>query len=153
MGLVLTTVPNISLYKALDSIADKLPPERHDDITPLNALREAGVIVSLATDNTPISLWRPVQQTISRRALKSQHVIGASQALDRREALRCVTANGAYLTFDEDKKGTLEPGKFADLSVLSADPLTVDETKIADTVSLMTMTGGKIVQETPNWSL
>jgi len=153
MGLVLTTVPNISLYKGLDAIADKLPPKRHDDITPLNALREAGVVVSLATDNTPISLWRPVQQTISRQALKSQRVIGASQALNRKEALRCVTANGAYLTFDEDKKGTLEPGKFADLSVLSADPLTVDETKIADTQSLMTMTGGKIVHETPNWSL
>jgi len=153
MGLVLTTVPNISLYKGLDAIADKLPPERHDDITPLNALREAGVVVSLATDNTPISLWRPVQQTISRQALKSQRGIGASQALNRKEALRCVTANGAYLTFDEDKKGTLEPGKFADLSVLSADPLSVEETKIADTQSLMTMAGGKIVHETPDWSL
>ena len=35
--------------------------------------------------------------------------------------------SGAYLTFDEDKKGSLEPGKLADLAVLSADPLTIDE--------------------------
>jgi predicted amidohydrolase YtcJ len=66
------------------------------------------------------------------------------------DALRCATANGAYLTFDEDKKGTLQPGKFADFAVLSADLLTVQETKIADIVSAMTVVDGKIVHETPN---
>jgi predicted amidohydrolase YtcJ len=118
----------------------------------MKALREAGVTVSLATDNVPISLWGPVQQTIVRRDFKSQRVIGAGQALGRAEALRCATANGAYLTFDDDKKGALEPGKLADLAVLSADPLTVEETKIADISSLMTMVGGKIVHQTPDWS-
>jgi predicted amidohydrolase YtcJ len=152
MGLVLTTHTNASLYKALGSLADRLPPERHDDITPLKALHEAGVTVSLATDNVPISLWGPVQQTIVRRDFASGRVVGAAQALGRAEALRCVTRNGAYLTFDEDRKGTLEPGKFADLAVLGADPLTVEETRIADTASLMTMVGGKVVHETPGWS-
>jgi hypothetical protein len=152
MGLVLTTHTNASLYKALDAIASKLPPERHDDITPMKALREAGVPVTLATDNVPISLWGPVQQTIVRRDFKSGRIVSAGQALGRAEALRCVTQNGAYLTFDEAKKGTLDPGKLADLAVLSADPLTVEETKIADTTSLMTMVGGKIVHETPGWS-
>jgi predicted amidohydrolase YtcJ len=152
MGLVLTTHTNASLYKALDALAERLPAERHDDITPMKALREAGVAVSLATDNVPISLWGPVQQTIVRRDFKSQRVVGAGQALDRAEALRCVTQNGAFLTFDEDKKGTLEPGKLADLAVLSADPLTVAETKIADIASLMTMVGGTIVHDVPGWS-
>ena len=45
-----------------------------------------------------------------------------------------------------------QPGKFGDLAVLSADPLTVQETKITGIVSKMTMVGGKIVYETPNWS-
>ena len=152
MGLVLTTHTNSSLYKGLDAIADRLPPDRHDDITPMKALREAGVTVSLATDNVPISLWGPVQQTIVRRDFKSQRVVGAGQALGRAEALRCATANGAYLTFDESKKGTLEPGKLADLAVLSADPLTVEEAKIADIAALLTMAGGKMVHEAPNWS-
>lgn len=150
MGLVLTTHTNAALYKFLDAIADRLPPERHDDIVPLNTLREAGITVSLATDNAPISLWGPVQQTIVRRDFKSQRQVGAGQALRRMDALRCATANGAYLTFDEDKKGTLQPGKLADLAVLSADPLTVQETKIADIVSEMTMVGGRMVYETPN---
>jgi predicted amidohydrolase YtcJ len=93
-----------------------------------------------------------VQQTVLRRDFKSGRVVGAGQALGRAEALRCVTQTGAYLTFDEDRKGTLAPGKLADLAVLSADPLTVEETKIADTASLMTMVGGKIVHEGPGWS-
>src|SRR5262249_29745933 len=139
MGLVLTTHTNASLYRALGAIADRLPPERHDEITPMNALRQAGVTVSLPTDNVPLSLRAPVQQTIVRRDIKSQRVVGARQALSRMEALRCATLNGAYLTFDEDNKGTLEPGKLADLAVLSADPLTVEETKIAEIKSQLTM--------------
>jgi predicted amidohydrolase YtcJ len=78
--------------------------------------------------------------------------VAPEEALTRAEALRCATANGAYLTFDEDKRGSLQPGKFADLAVLSANLLKVQESKIADIVSRMTMVGGKIVYETPNWS-
>ena len=59
--------------------------------------------------------------------------------------------NGAYVTFDEDKKGSLEVGKLADLAVLSADPLTVAEEKIRDISAEMTMAGGKIVHQTPNF--
>jgi predicted amidohydrolase YtcJ len=60
--------------------------------------------------------------------------------------------NGSYLTFDEARKGSLEVGKFADLAVLSADPLTVEEEKISETTALMTMVGGRIMHETPAWS-
>ena len=63
------------------------------------------------------------------------------------EALRCATVNGAYLTFDEDKKGSLQAGKLADLAVFSADPLTVDENEIQNISSLLTMVGGKVVHE------
>ena len=54
---------------------------------------------------------------------------------------------GADLTFDEEIKGSLEPGKLADLTVLDADPLTVDEAAIKDIGALMTMVGGKVVHE------
>jgi predicted amidohydrolase YtcJ len=151
MGLVLTTHTNAYLYKALETTASKLKPEQYDDIVPMNALREAGVTVSLATDNVPISLFYPVSQTVARKDFKTKRMFGDKQALSRMEALRCATANGAYLTFDETKKGSLEAGKYADLTVLSADPLTVAEDKIADMTAQMTMIGGKIVHETPNW--
>ena len=70
----------------------------------------------------------------------------------RAEALRCTTMNNAYLSFDEGKKGSLEPSKLADLAVLSADPLTVEEVAIRDISALMTMVGGNIVYEKPDWA-
>jgi predicted amidohydrolase YtcJ len=151
LGLVLTTQTNNYLYKSLERNAAKLKPEQYDDIVPLRSLREAGVTVALATDNTPITLWQPVQQTVLRRAFGSGRAFGEGQALSPMEALRCATANGAYLTFDEAKKGSLEAGKFADLTVLSADPLTIAADQLAGIASLMTMVGGKIVHETPGW--
>jgi len=133
-------------------IAGQMPPERHGDIVPLRSLLDAGVPVSLATDNAPTSLFLPVWQTIARTSLQTGRQVAPQEALTRAQALRCATENGAYLTFDEDKKGTLQPGSFADVAVLSADPLTVEEQKIAEITSKMTMVGGKIVHETPNWS-
>jgi len=147
MGLVLTTHTNAYLYKALETTASKLKPEQYDDIVPMNALREAGVTVSLATDNVPISLWYPVAQTVARKDFKTKRMFGEKQALSRMNALRAATATGAYLTFDEAKKGSLEAGKYADLAVLSADPLTVAEDKLADMTAQMTMIGGRIVHE------
>src|SRR5215467_13018404 len=152
MGLVLTTHTNNYLYKGLDVTAKRLPPARHDEIVPLRSLLDAGVKVSLATDNVPISPWLPVWQTIARSSYQTKQRVAPEQALSRADALRCATADGAYLTFDEDKKGSLQAGRFADLVVLSADPLTVPEDDIANITARMTMVGGNIVHETPNWS-
>jgi len=151
MGLVLTTHTNNYLYKGLHVQAQRLPHERHGEIVPLRSLLDAGVNVSLATDNVPISLFLPMWQTIARTSYQTKERVAPAEALNRADALRCATANGAYLTFDEDKKGSLAAGKFADLAVLSADPLTTEESSIADIRSLMTMVGGRIVHETPNW--
>jgi predicted amidohydrolase YtcJ len=78
--------------------------------------------------------------------------VAPGQAITRAQALRCATINGAYLSFDEDKKGSLESGKLADLAVLSGNPLTVEEKSIADITSLMTMVSGRIVYQSPNWN-
>ena len=151
MGLVLTTHTNNYLYKGLHAQAQRLPPERHGEIVPLRSLLNAGVKVSLATDNVPVSPFLPIWQTIARTSYQTKERIGASEALSRADALRCATVGGAYLTFDENKKGSLEVGKLADLAVVSADPLVTEESSIPDTHSLMTMVGGRIVHETPNW--
>jgi predicted amidohydrolase YtcJ len=152
MGLLVTTHTNNYLYRGLNSLAQRLPPERRGEITPLRSLLNAGVKVSLATDNVPVSNFFPISHTIRRVPYQMQAPVAPEQALVRADALRCATNHGAYLTFDEDKKGSLEPGKLADLAVLSADPLTVAEADIADIRSLMTMVGGKMVYETPGWA-
>jgi predicted amidohydrolase YtcJ len=152
MGLVLTTLTSYFLYTLLDGLARQLPPGRHREIVPLRSLLDAGVEVSFATDNVPVSLFGPVWQSIARTSFHTGQRVAPEEALTRAQALRCATANGAWLTFDEDKRGSLQPGKLADLAVLSADPLKVQESKIAGIVSRMTMVGGKVVHEMPDWS-
>ena len=63
-------------------------------------------------------------------------------------ALRAATLEGAYLTFEEDLKGSLEPGKLADMAVLSADPLTCAEKRIKDITAELTIVGGRVVHST-----
>jgi predicted amidohydrolase YtcJ len=101
--------------------------------------------------NVPVSMFWPIWESIARRDRVTNERVSAEQSLTRAEALRCATHNNAFLTFDEDRKGSLEPGKLADIAVLSADPLMVDEIGIRDITSLMTMVGGRIVHETPKW--
>ena len=111
MGLVLTTHTNNYLYKGLHELAQRLPPERHREINPLRSLADAGVKVSLATDNVPVSPFLPMSQAITRATYQTNERVAPEEALSRADALRCATANGAYLTFDEDKKGSLEAGQ------------------------------------------
>ena len=120
-----------------------LPDE--DAIVPLRALREAGVRVSLATDNVPISLWHPIAQAVTRLSTAERRPIAPDQALSREEAIRCATIHGAFLTMEEDRKGSIEPGKLADLAVLSADPLTVPDARIAGITAVLTIVGGRVV--------
>jgi predicted amidohydrolase YtcJ len=67
----------------------------------------------------------------------------SNQAITPDEALRSLTIDAAYGTFQEDVKGSIKVGKYADLVVLSQNPLTVPEQDINDTQILMTIIGGK----------
>ena len=74
-------------------------------------------------------------------------VWGASQRITVEEALRIYTINGAYASFDEQIKGSIEPGKLADIVILDQDPTNVDTHSIQDISIEMTIVGGKIVYE------
>jgi predicted amidohydrolase YtcJ len=71
--------------------------------------------------------------------------LGRNQALTPAEALAMHTKFAAYVTFEENVKGTLAPGKLADLAVLSQNPLAVAAEQIKDTKALMTLVGGEVV--------
>ncbi len=72
-------------------------------------------------------------------------VYGASEAISREQAIRLYTTSAARYMFEENAKGSLEPGKLADLVVLSRDYMTVGDDQIKDIQADMTMVGGKIV--------
>jgi predicted amidohydrolase YtcJ len=69
------------------------------------------------------------------------------QAISVRDAIRVYTWNGAYITFEEDIKGSIEPGKLADFAVLDTDILACDPADIVKTKVLMTIVDGKVVYE------
>ena len=152
MDLLVTAHTNQFLYKEARATQAKLPPDRQQENTPLRALLDAGVKAGLVTDNVPVSMFYPIWQAVARRERVTNERVSPEQAITRAEALACATIHNAYLTFDEAKKGSLEPGKLADLAVLSADPLAVEEDDIREIRSLMTMVGGRMVYETPGWS-
>lgn len=73
------------------------------------------------------------------------HLVGGDQAISRQEALHAYTAAGAWLTREEHLKGTIAPGKLADLVVIDRDYFTVPEAEIKDIDIVMTVVGGEIV--------
>jgi predicted amidohydrolase YtcJ len=73
------------------------------------------------------------------------HVYGANEAISREQALRLYTSAASHYMFEEDKKGSIEPGKLADLAVLSADLVTVPENQIKDIEVDLTVVDGKVV--------
>jgi predicted amidohydrolase YtcJ len=147
LGLVVTTHTNSYIGKQGEILRQRVGADADDTIVPLRKLREAGVTVALATDNVPTSLWHPIAQVVTRLDRNTKRAIAPSQRLTRDEALRAATTAGAWLTFEEHEKGTLEPGKLADLAVLSADPLTVDESRLTEIVAELTVVGGRAVFE------
>ena len=70
---------------------------------------------------------------------------GADQAIGREEALRIYTVSGAHMSFEEATKGSLEPGKLADMVVLDRDYMTVPVEQIKDIKAMKTIVGGKVV--------
>ena len=145
LGVVVTTHTGRYLFKEGEILRSRVGAAAEESIVPLKSLRDAGVHVALATDNVPTSLFHPIWHAIARLDRSSGRAIAPSQRLSREAALRAATAEGAYLTFEEGDKGSLEPGKLADLVVLSDNPLTCDEERIKDITAELTIVGGRIV--------
>lgn len=110
------------------------------------AFLDAGLNVAGHSDS-PVSEANPllrIQDMVTRRSAEGK-VYGASQRITAAEALRIWTLGGAYASFEEDVKGTIAPGRFADFVVLGADPLAVDPATIKDIAVEATYVGGRSV--------
>jgi predicted amidohydrolase YtcJ len=147
LGVAMTTHTNRYIYKQSHIMRDEIGAENEDQIVPLRMLLDAGVPVGLATDNVPTTLFYPIWQAVSRHNMHIDAPVGLGQRLSREQALHCATMGGAYLTFEEDNKGSLEPGKLADLAVLTDDPLSCAESDIKDIKAETTIVGGRVVYQ------
>lgn len=112
------------------------------------SLLRSGAVVTNGTD-APVEDVDPIASyyaSVTRKG-KSGVAFYPDQAMSRMEALRSYTIACAYAAFEEDLKGSLTPGKLADLVVLSKDILTVPEEEILSTEVLYTIVGGEVVYD------
>jgi predicted amidohydrolase YtcJ len=145
LGLVVSTHTNRYIWRTGAKMLQDAGTGNENTISPLASLTAAGVPVTFGTDNVPVSLFYPIWQSVARKDLSSGQVVAPAEKLSREQALRAATINGAYLTFEEKEKGSLEPGKLADFACLNNDPLTVEEDHIKDIVAEFTVVGGRTV--------
>lgn len=114
-------------------------------------LMQTGAVVTNGTD-APVEDVDPLASyyaTVSRMMANGERFYPA-QRMGRLEALKSYTVNNAFAAFEEDIKGTLTPGKLADITVLSKDILTIPEEEIPATRVEMTIVGGEVVYRAPS---
>lgn len=148
LGVIPTSTTNFlwlhgSIY--LRSFGEPLACEA----VPFKAWLEGGVPAVQSTDGRCYApafvFW---QSLVRRDGLTGRALTTPAQQLTRADALRIYTAHGARVTFWEDRLGSLEPGKLADLVVLSDDIMTVEEDRIPETRVLATLVGGRPIHDT-----
>jgi predicted amidohydrolase YtcJ len=120
--------------------------ERAAYAIPIRKLIDGGVVVGGGTDGpvVPIDPFLSMWWMTTRQVLKG-YVLGAEHAITAKEALQLYTVNNARILGVEKDRGTIEPGKLADLAVLSQDILAVPPDAIRTTKALLTVVGGKVV--------
>lgn len=145
-------VASMQPYHAIDDgrwAEKRIGAERAKGTYAFRSLLDAGAVLAFGSDwaVAPIEPLMGIYAAATRRTLDGAHPDGwvPEQKISVAEAVRAYTAGSAYAERREAVKGTLEPGKLADLVVLSADIFAIDPVAIADTRVDLTMLGGKVV--------
>jgi predicted amidohydrolase YtcJ len=127
-------------------VLERLGPKRAEEGAYVwQKLMKSGAIIANGTD-APVEDVSPLASfyaSVSRK-LKDGTVFYPAQRMSREEALKSYTWNNAYAGFEEKVKGSLEPGKLADITVLSRDIMTIPEDEILATDVVYTIVGGKV---------
>lgn len=148
LGVVISTQPQ-AIRMFADALESIWGAERTQRIVPTRTWLDMGIPLALSSDAPSMPWWDP-QTTLLASVLRlsaSNKIVAPEQALTIEEAMYAHTMGGAYADFAESKKGSLEPGKFADLTVWHDDPFSVPTKNIVDLTVDMTLVGGKIVHQ------
>jgi len=115
---------------------------------PVETAKEIGVAVGAGTDAHRVASYNPftaLQWFLDGKTVAGTALRGPEETPSREDALRFYTLGSAWFSHDEARRGSLEPGKLADLAVLSADYMTVPVDQVGRLESVLTMVGGKVV--------
>lgn len=127
-----------------------LGPERAENISPTQWVLKEGLKFTTHHD-APVALpdsMRVLAATVNRTT-RSSYVLGPDQRVTPLQALKAMTLWSAYQHFEEDRKGSITPGKLADFVVLSANPLTVAPATLNEIQVLKTVKEGRVIYERP----
>jgi predicted amidohydrolase YtcJ len=132
-------------------VIDRLGPKRAEEGAYVwQKLMKSGAVVTNGTD-APVEDVSPIASyyaTVTRKTKDGSAFFG-EQRMNRLEALKSYTINGAFAAFEEDSRGSLKVGKYADMVVLSQDILSIPEDQIPSTEVRYTIVGGKIRFQKP----
>jgi hypothetical protein len=148
LGVIPSFFVNHVYYWGDRHVALFLGPERAARIDPLGAAVQEGLIFTLHSDLpvTPVDPLLSMHCAVNRRTREGM-VLGPEERISPLEALRAYTVHGAFCSFEENAKGSIEVGKLADFVVLSENPLRVPPERIREIRVLRTVLGGRTVYE------
>ena len=148
----LGVIASMQPYHAIDDgrwAEKRIGAERCRTTYAFRTLLDAGVVLAFGSDWTvaPLNPFTGIYAAVTRRTLDGKHPNGwfPEQKITLEEALRAYTLGSAYAEFAEATKGTLTPGKLADLVVLDADLFAIPPESIADVQVRFTVVGGRVV--------
>jgi predicted amidohydrolase YtcJ len=137
-----------AMYNNGDEVVKRVGAVAAQRLPPVNTAMKNGVPIGMGTDAHRVSTYNPftvLQWLLDGRTASGAATRGADETPSRADALRSYTIGSAWVSFDEDVRGSLETGKWADLAVLSGDYMTVPVEQIGRIESVLTMVGGRLV--------
>jgi predicted amidohydrolase YtcJ len=147
LGAVIVTHP-ASIYYNGERYLATVPESQFPWLYRIRSPLENGVVVAAASDApvVPVNPFMGIYGAVTRQAASGQ-VLLPEERISATPALALYTVNAAYASFEENIKGSITPGKLADMVVLSDDPTRVPPEKIKDIKVEMTIIGGEVVWE------
>jgi predicted amidohydrolase YtcJ len=143
LNLWISQQPNFT-YTLEGRYNDNLEPARASVNNPVATPMKAGIFLAISSDILPIGPMVGLYAAVTRKGM-SGAVYGPEERISMKDAIIAYTRNTAFFTREEKRKGTIEPGKLADLIVLDQDLLTIDPDRTLGVKVLQTFVGGREV--------
>ena len=147
-------IASMQPYHAIDDgrwAEKRIGPQRAKTTYALRSMLDAGVTLAFGTDWTvaPLNPMLSVYAAVTRRTLDGRRPAGwiPEQKISVEEAVRAYTFGSAYAEFQENEKGTIAPGKLADIVIVSQDIFKIDPKEIEKAKVVMTIMDGRVVYE------
>ena len=145
---ILASVQPVFFGELGDGFIEAFGPELSHRLYPFKSMLRAGMTLGGSSD-CPVSQLDPrmgLRDAVLRRTPSGVR-LAPHESLTMDEAIRLYTRGSAYLSFDEARNGTIEPGKRADFTVMAADPREVSPEEVPDIPFTMTVVGGDVIWE------